>query len=133
MLGSYSPISVPHTLSNPLTLTLYKPWPHPPTLTLTKPMNINVTRPTNMKHVCHATTHVWTDRHSAYATTKLAITHEYYFVIISVKYSHSTKIKIWLNGLELSFYEIWHLRLESAIASCDTSNKTDLYPSTFKQ
>ena len=43
--------------------------------------------------------------------------------------SHNTKIKFWFNGLELSFYEIWHLRLESAIASCDTSNKTGLHPS----
>ena len=43
--------------------------------------------------------------------------------------SHNTEIKIWSSGSELSFYEIWHLRLESGIASCDTSNKTDLHPS----
>ena len=36
---------------------------------------------------------------------------------------------MWFNGLELSCYEIWHVRLESAIASCDTSNKTGLHPS----
>ena len=29
---------------------------------------------------------LWTDRHSAYATTEPAITHEYYFLIISVEY-----------------------------------------------
>ena len=39
------------------------------------------------------------------------------------------KIKIELNEIELSVFEVRHFKLENAIASYDTSNKTGLHPS----